>query len=329
MSFIWPPLLLALLLVPLLALGYVQLMRGRDAAGAQLGTMRLTEGTSGKRLGRRRHVPPALFLAAIALLLAALARPTVMVALPHLEGTVILAFDVSTSMLADDLAPTRMDAARQAASDFVRRQPSTIEVGVVAFSDSAFIVQRPTDVQADVLAAIDRLAPQGGTSLSDGMFSSLSAIAGEPIVIPANVPPEDVPLQDIGYFGSAVIVLLSDGEDTSSTDPLNVAELAAGAGVRVFPIGIGSPDGTTLEIEGFTVATALNEELLTEIATATDGTYFRAEDERRLAEVYDSIDLKLAIRGEQTEITGLAAGAALLLLLIGAGLTMRWFGRVV
>ncbi|MEX2228127.1 MAG: VWA domain-containing protein [Dehalococcoidia bacterium] len=328
MSFIWPPMLLSLLLVPILAIAYLRLMGRRAAAGSRLGTTRLTEGASGRRVGAHRHLPPAIFLVATALLLAALARPTVVLALPHMEGTVILAFDVSTSMLADDLKPSRMDAAKRAAGIFVGGQPSTIQIGVVAFSDGALIVQQPTTVQVDVLAAIDRLAPQGGTSLGEGMFASLSAIAGRPIVIDPEASEEDLFALDIGYFGSAVIVLLSDGEHTSRSDPISVAQLAANAGVRVLPIGIGSADGTTLEIEGYRVATALNEPLLSAIATVTDGAYFRAADEAELAAVYEAIDLRLAIDGEEVEVTALVAAAAMLLLVVGAGLTMRWFGRV-
>ena len=327
MALTWPLMLLSLLLVPLLAAAYWWLI-ARRSTSTPLGTLRLTEGASRSPVGRRRYVAPAIFLAAIALLLASLARPTVMVTFPRMEGTVILAFDVSTSMIADDLKPSRMEAAKRAATAFVKEQPSTVKIGVVAFGGSALVVQRPTDERNEVLAAIDRLAPQGATSLSEGMFSALGAIAGRPIAVDPDASEEDLLALDIGYFGSAVIVLLSDGEHTSGINPLTVAEIAAGAGVRVFPIGIGSPDGTTLEIDGYHLATALNEPLLAEIATVTDGAYFRAEDEAQLADVYGKIDLKLTTKGEATEVTSLLAGAAMLLLLLGAGLSMRWFGRV-
>lgn len=329
MAFIWPTMLWSLLLVPCFALAYYALMRRRAAAAAQvMGTMRLTEGVAGGRAGWRRHLPPTLFLVAVALLLAALARPTVAAALPHMEGTVILAFDVSTSMTADDMKPSRLDAAKKAAGAFVRKQPSTIKIGIVAFSDAAFVVQQPTNIQADLLAAIDRLAPQGGTSLSEGMFTSLGAIAGKPIVVDTDATEEDLLALDIGYFGSAVIVMLSDGEHTSQVDPASVAQIAANAGVRVYPIGVGRPEGAVLEIDGYSIATALNEPLLAEIAKVTDGVYFRAEDEARLQQVYETIDLKLTVEGAQTEVTSHLASVALLLLYTGAGLTMLWFGRV-
>jgi Ca-activated chloride channel family protein len=170
--------------------------------------------------------------------------------------------------------------------------------------------------------------------LGQGIFTSLNAIAGEPIEIDeAALESEDLQsgdLQDvdIGYYGSAVIVMLSDGEDTTGIDPLQVAQLAANGGVRIFPIGIGSTAGTVVEIDGFSVATVLDEAILQEIAGLTSGTYFYADDEADLEEIYDSIDLQLTIRGEKMEVTSIIAGIGLLLFLAGGGLSMVWFGRV-
>lgn len=328
MSFIWPTMLYSLALVPIFVLAYRWLMQRRAAAAAQaLGTLRMTEGLSGG-VGWRRHLPPAIFLVAVALLLLALARPTMVVALPRMEGTVILTFDVSTSMTADDLKPSRMEAAKKAAKQFVENQPSSIKVGIVAFSDGALVVQQPTNVKSEVVSAIDRLAPQGGTSLSEGMFTSLGAIAGKPITVPQDATEDDLLALNIGYFGSAVIVMLSDGEHTSRVNPEHVAQVAANAGVRVYTIGVGSPEGATLEIDGFRIATALNQDLLTTIATVTNGAYYPAENETELAKVYDGIDLKLTVKGKETEVTSFIASGALLLLYTGAGLTMLWFGRV-
>ena len=330
MTFTWPLMLLSLLLVPALVAAYLVVTRRSDAAAGALG-LRFTDTTPRTtRRGRvpRRHVAPAIFLLGIAVLLASLARPKVVLALPRLEGTVILAFDVSTSMKADDLKPTRMDAAKAAASAFVKQQPSTIKIGVVAFSDNASTMIQPSDEKDEVLQAIDRLSPQGGTSISEGMFASLGAIAGKAIKVPENVTEEDLLSMDIGHFGSGVIVLLSDGEHTSRVDPLLVAELASGAGVRIYPIGLGKPQGATLTVDGYRIATALNEPLLRGIAQTTDGTYLRAEDEAQLVETYKKIDLKLTTNGKDYEVTSLLAGAAMLLLFLGSVLTIRWFGRV-
>lgn len=328
MSFIWPGMLGSLLLVPLLIAAYVWLLNRREARTAALGTMGLLQTRSGRHLGRRKHLPFVIFLLAITLLLVGFARPEVVVDLPRVEGTVILAFDVSNSMAADDLEPSRMEAAKSAARTFVEDQPLSIQIGVVAFSNGGLLVQPPTNVQADVLAAIDRLSPDGGTSLGQGVFTALNAIAGEPIALDEDTLDGDLQSVDIGQFGSAVIVLLTDGENTERPDPLDVSQLAANAGVRIFPIGIGSPDGTVVEIEGFSVATVLDEALLQEIAGLTNGAYFYAEDEADLQEIYDTIDLQLTIRGDKMEITAIVAGVSLLLLLIAGALSMLWFGRV-
>lgn len=327
MRFAWPWMLLAVGAVPLLAVGYRRLQRRRDARRADLAALGLAAPATAR--SRRRHVAPGLFLAALTLLLLALARPEATVAEPRREGTVVLAFDVSHSMAATDLAPTRLEAAKMAARDFVRRQPTTIRVGVVAFGESGVIAQQPTNDQVQVLAAIERLAPQGGTALGRGLQTSLSAIAGKPVQLGEPTESGGEAGQDIGYYGSSAVVLLSDGENTTKPDPLQLAELASVAGVRVYPIGIGSPEGTVLEIDGFQVATALDEKLLTEIAETTDGRYFAAADEQALAQVYDSIDLKWTTEARQMEVTGLVAALAALLLLVGAALSLRWFGRVV
>jgi Ca-activated chloride channel family protein len=180
-----------------------------------------------------------------------------------------------------------------------------------------------------VLAAIDRLRPDGGTALARGLQTSLSAIVGQPVLVDGPADTVEPTGPDLGYHGSAAVVLLSDGENTVPPDPIDVAEIASSAGVRVYPIGLGRPEGTVLEIGGFQLATALNEPLLREIATRTDGRYFAAADERELAAVYDSIDLSWTVREEHIELTALLAAAAGLLLLTGVGLSLSWFGRAV
>ncbi len=333
MTFIWPFMLLTLLLVPLFLGLYFRLLKRRQRDIAALGPLGVVQSRSGQQPGKRRHVPPAIFLFSLTLLLFGLARPEMVVSLPRVEGTVVLAFDVSNSMTADDLEPTRIEAAKTAVRAFVENQPSTIQIGVVAFSNGGLIVQPPTDMQADVLAAIDRLTPQGGTSLGQGIFSSLNAIAGEPITFDEaafaeGTLPENLEALQLEDYSSAVVVLLSDGEDTGRVDPLEIAQLAAEAGVRIYPIGIGSPEGTVIQIDGFNILTQLNEATLQEIADLTNGVYFHAEDEAVLQEIYKNVDLQLTIDGEKTEITSLVAGVSMLLLLVGGALSMIWFGRV-
>lgn len=329
MSFALPVMLGLLVLVPVLVVLYLQLLRRRAVRAAELAKQGFVPNAAALKLRRRRHVPFAFFLAALTLMLIALARPQASVSLPRREGTVILAFDVSNSMKATDIKPTRMEAAKAAAKGFVEKQPSSIQIGVVAFSDGALITRPPTKDKAAVLDAIKRLTPAGGTSLGQGMFMSLNAIAGKPIPITEDDLAREVEELDIGYFGSAAVVMLSDGENTSRLDPKKVAELASVAGVKVYPIGLGSAEGTVVDIDGFQIATALDEELLTEIAEVSDGTYYQAADETALAEVYNKIDLRLESVSEKREITGLFTGASAVLLVIGAGLSLFWLGRMV
>jgi Ca-activated chloride channel family protein len=286
--------------------------------------------TAGRRgLRVRRHVPFALFATALVLVCVGLARPTMSFALPQREGTVILAFDVSNSMRAKDLEPNRMEAAKVAATAFAERQPSTIRIGVVAFGDSAVTVLRPTNVTDEVVATIRRLTTNGGTSVGQGLFTSLSTIAGKPLQIDESDLEGEGEDVNIGFFGSSAIVLLSDGENTSRPDPLLLAEVASSAGVRVHAIGLGTPAGTVVEVEGFNVATALDEKLLTEIAEITDGSYNRAGDAATLTRIYESIDLKLARVEREREVTALFAAAGGLLLAVGSLLSIAWFGRVI
>ncbi|HEY5487723.1 MAG TPA: VWA domain-containing protein, partial [Candidatus Limnocylindrales bacterium] len=175
MSFIWPPMLLSLALIPIGILLY-RILDGRRRRRLAAYGAGLAQG-AGRRPGFRSRVPAALLLLGLVVMSVALARPQAVVSLPRQEGTVILAFDVSASMAATDLAPTRIAAAKAAAKDFVARQPSSVTIGVVAFSDSGVSVQAPTNDQATVLAAIDRLTPQRGTSVAQGILASLKVIA--------------------------------------------------------------------------------------------------------------------------------------------------------
>jgi Ca-activated chloride channel family protein len=330
MSFIWPAMLVVLLLVPLWVGLYIRLQRRRRRLTASYGSLGLVQAAAGRRLGARRHIPPALFLAGLTILLIALARPQAVVSLPREEGTVILAFDVSGSMAADDLKPTRMEAAKAAAREFVQRQPRSIQIGVLAFSDSGFTVQVPTNDQEAVLAAINRLTPQRGTSLGQGILASLNTIAGDAGQagrLYSNLTPTPTAIPK-GSETSSVIVLLTDGENNESPDPLAAAQVAAERGVRIYTVGIGSAAGTTLHVIGFTVHTQLDEAMLQQIARLSEGAYYKADNGQDLHAIYENLDLGLVIKPEKTEITALLAGAGVLLLLIGGICSLLWFSRV-
>jgi Ca-activated chloride channel family protein len=324
-----PWMLLWLACVPTLVLTYGWALRLRAQRSARLASEGLVQTAASQRVRWQRHIPFALFAAALALVCFALARPTVSVALPERQGTVILAFDVSNSMRADDLEPSRIEAAKQAAMAFVERQPRTIRIGVVTFGDGGVTALRPSKVKADVLAAIKRLSVGGGTSLGQGLYTSLAAIAGKPLTIDESALERDDGAVDIGFFGSSAIVLLSDGENTSRLNPLRLAEVASTAGVRIHAIGVGTEEGTVVEIEGFSIATALDEGLLMKIAEVTDGTYEQASNAGVLNRIYESIDLELKRVDERREVTALFAAASGLLLALGSVLSIAWFGRVI
>lgn len=329
MTFESPWMLGLLVVVPAMVAAYVRSRRRRSQRAVTLAAQGLVATPAPSRMRVRRHLPFALFAAALTLLLVGLARPNTTVKTPRREGTVILALDVSNSMRADDVKPTRLDAAKVAARAFVERQPTEVRVGVVAFGDGAVVVQAPTNSHPDIIRSIDRLTSQGGTSLGQALVASLGAIAGKPIAIDPEALASDSAQVDIGYFGSATVVLVSDGEETSRPDPVAVAEVASVAGVRVHTIGVGTPAGAVVQVDGFNVATSLDSELLQKVASVTDGTYHEADDAAGLTEISKSIDLHFKLVSEHTEVTGLFAAAGAALILTGALLSVLWFGRIV
>ena len=334
MTFIWPVMLWSLVLLPAAVGGYLLIQRRRRRAVASFNRFGLSQPGTRSEPGFHRHVPPLLFLAALSLMLVSLARPQTVVSLPRVEGTVILAFDVSGSMAADDIKPTRLEAAKLAAENFVQRQPSNVSVGVVGFSDNGFEMQEPTDNKDEVLAAIERLAPQRGTSVAHGIEASLNAIAlesqGGPLLYSNRTPqplPSPTPVPK-GTYTSAVIVLLSDGENNESPDPLAEAQTAANQGVRIYTVGVGSPQGTTLHINGFYVHTQLDAATLQQIAQITGGAYYNAQSAQDLENIYNNLDPQLVIKPEKMEVTSLFAGASIFFLLIGGTVSLQWFNRM-
>jgi Ca-activated chloride channel family protein len=339
--------LIFLALVPVFIAAYIWMQQQRRGLAARFGNPALVQesggGAGSVRAGAksaggprllRRHIPPALFLVALIILIIALARPQTVVSLPRLEGTIILAFDVSGSMAADDLEPTRIEAAKAAARRFVESQPSTVRVGVVSFSDGGFATQPPTNDQAAILAAINRLTLQRGTSLARGIEAALNVIeadSNEELTLATGLTetlvatPTPVPK---GTYKPAVIVLLTDGENNQTPDPLEAAQVAADRGVRVHSIGIGSAEGATLHIEGFSVRSRLDEATLRQISELTGGTYYGAENEEELRTIYDELNPELVLKPQETEVTALFAGAGILVLMIGGLLSLLWLGRV-
>ncbi len=359
MEFLWPDLLWLLLLVPVLIAGYILAQRRRQRFALRYASLSLVKEALGKGPGWRRHIPPALFLLGLTAMIVALARPQMVVRLPSQEGTIILTIDVSGSMAADDLKPTRMDAAKAAARTFVQSQPPSVRIGVVSFTDTAFAVQAPTTDQDSVLAAIDRLYPQRGTAIGSGLIASIRALYDAPDGNPVAPSNSNQPFgQSFGGFGfapgpggggnpndsldslppvggdqqtaasNAVIVLLTDGENNMGVDPRDAAQAAADRGIRVYTIGIGSKEGSILHIQGRSVATRLDEDLLKQVAQTANGAYYNALSEGDLKGIYQNLGTRLVMHTEKTEVTAGLTGLAAVLSIIGGFLSLLWFNRL-
>lgn len=335
MSFIWPTLLLTLVFVPVLVLLYIWLQRRRYSFATRYGSLGLVHDGAGRGIGVRRHIPATIFLAGITILLFSLARPQATVSVPKIEGTVMLTFDVSGSMGAEDLPPTRMEAAKEAARQFVGKQPSGILIGVVVFSDGGISVQPPTDNREETLTTIDRLVPRRGTSIGNGILVALNTIAvdaGDPPILNTSDLSQDPAVTPVeapqGWYPSAVIVLFSDGENNQDPDPAMAAQVAADLGVRVYTVGVGTTAGVNIEVEDMTVHTSLDEALLQFIAFESGGMYYNAGNQEELDRIYGDLEPKLSIKPEEIEMTSVFAGLGMIVFLIGGLLSLLWFGHV-
>ena len=326
MSFIWPWVLVSLIALPACVYVYVRLQRKRARDAASLGALGSVREGATALIGRRRHVPPIIFLVAVALLAVASARPQLTLPVPRLEGTVVLALDVSSSMAADDVEPTRMDAAKLAAKAIVDRRPASARIGIVAFGEGGLIVQTPTDDDEALGDTIDRLEPHSGTSLGTGIQTALNLVSSETGTGSAE-PTQTDETEPRGAFAPAVIVLLTDGENTDPPDPLEVAQAAIERGVRVHTVGFGTEDGAVIEVDGFNLFTQINESVLQEIALQTEGVYYSIEDVDDLSSVYEGLETEFVVEPSEIEVTFALGGISALMLLVGGAISLFWFGR--
>ena len=339
MSFQWPSLLWLLLLLPLLVGGYLWLLRRRRRQTVVLSSLGVARQALGRGPHWRRHVPPALLLAALAALLVAIARPVAVISLPMADRTIILAMDVSGSMRAEDVKPNRLEASQQAAKAFLDSLPREVRVGVISFA----VVQAPTTSREDVLAAIDRFQLQRGTATGSGVILSLATLfpdhgieiqqvtgqrnfPGRPIAEP-KAKPAFTPVAP-GSYASAAIIMLTDGARTMGPDPLEAARMAAERGVRVYTVGIGTREGDTIGFEGWSMRVRLDEDTLKQIAAQTQGEYFYAGTAEDLKTVYERLSTRMVVERRETEISALFAALGALLTVVAAGLSLWWFGRV-
>ena len=345
MYFQWPEFLWLMLALPLLVLLYVWLLRRKKKMALRYASLSIVKEAMGPGQSVRRHIPPALFLLAIAAMLFSAARPMAVITLPSTQQTVMLAMDVSGSMRATDVQPNRLVAAQNAAKSFLKELPRHVKVGIVAFAGSAQLAQLPTVNREDLVSAIDRFQLQRGTAIGNGIVMSLAtlfpdagidmesmqtgrdrqrgfAIDGEKKEKKAFTPVAP------GSYTSAAIIMLTDGQRTTGVDPIEAAKLAADRGVRIYTVGIGTVDGETIGFEGWSMRVRLDEETLKAIATRTNAEYFYAGTAADLKKVYDTLSTRLTVEKKETEISGLLALVAAALSLFSAGLSLLWFNRI-
>jgi Ca-activated chloride channel homolog len=340
-SFLWPTLLWLLAAVPLVAALHSVLVARRRQVGLRYANLE-TVGVV-RSAGTRAHAPALLMLLGLTALIIAIARPQALIALPARLETVILALDISASMKATDLAPNRITAAQAAARSFVAEQPSHVRIGVVGIAASAAVVQSPTNNREEILQAIERLEPQRGTALGSGLVIALDAalpsarIDVEEFMNPRpaaptelkDKPTEEESPQPRGVDATAVIVLLSDGQSNVGPGPQKAAEIAAKHGVRIYTVGIGTPEGTTVTADGWSMRTRLDEESLKKVASMTQAEYFRAGNAVDLKKIYSALGTRLALQKPQpTEVTAIVAALGAVLTLAGGLLSMLWFNRI-
>jgi Ca-activated chloride channel family protein len=345
MQFLWPQFLWLLLALPLLVGLYVLLLRRKKKMAVRYASLSIVKEAMGARSQMRRHIPPALFLLAMAALLVAAARPVAVVTLPSNQQTIILAMDVSGSMRATDVQPNRLVAAQNAAKAFMQELPRHVKVGIVAFAGSAQVAQLPTVNREDLVTAIDRFQLQRATATGNAIVISLATLfpdagidlesmqsgrerqRGFSIDGQKKEKKEFTPVAP-GSYPSAAIIMLTDGQRTTGVDPLEAAKLAADRGVRVYTVGIGTVDGETIGFEGWSMRVRLDEETLKAIANKTSAEYFYAGTAQDLKKVYETLSSKLTVEKKETEISALFALAAAALALLSAGLSLVWFNRI-
>ena len=345
MSFMWPQYLWLMLALPLLPVVYLWLLRRRRKLAVRYSSLGTVRAASAGRQWRQ-HMPAALLLLALAGLLLAAARPMLRVSLPWARSTVVLAIDVSLSMSVNDVKPSRMVAAQDAAKLFLRELPKNIEVALVTFAGTSQVAQAATLDRAALVAAIDKIQMQFATAIGSAIVTSLVELFPEQGIdlgemtfgnkkrgrsLDDKDKPPQQPITPVapGSYKSAAIILLSDGRRTTGVDTLEAAKMAADRGVRVYVVGLGSTGGSGPMPEGMPIYLQLDEPTLREVARMTGGEYHQAATAEALRSIYENLGSRVQVQTRETEVTGLLALAAAVIALAAGGLSLFWFRRVV
>ena len=350
MRLIWPEFLWCFALVLLLPFFYVWLLKRRRVVALPFSSVLMIRAAVGPWGVWRRHVPPALLWVGLVLASVGLLRPTAPVTLPADYTTLILAIDVSRSMLAEDVEPNRIQAAQATAKDFLQQLPKDIRVGIVTFAGTAQVVQHVTDDRERLVEAIDRFQLQRGTATGSGLLLALSTLLPESGVdlqtaiygngfsargmgapTPSPSPPKATapPRAAVppGSYENGAIILLSDGPRTHGPDPFTAAKLAADRGVRVYTVAFGTMQGFIPGWDGSNFYTQVDERSLRAIAALTEAEFFRAENSKDLAQVYSHLSSKFSLERRDTEISVFFSMASLVFILLGLGFSLLWFRK--
>jgi Ca-activated chloride channel family protein len=344
MTFTWPAVLWALAVVPILLWSVVRSERRRRAARAKLADDHLFGHLVPAQPAYRRRLPAALFLvAAIALLLGA-ARPVARVPLPANRAAVVLAMDASNSMVADDAPPSRLDASKAAAVEFVRRAPGALRIGLVAFSDIGIVLVPPTTNRGPLLEAVDGLRLQQSTSVGSAIVEGLVALPGRQMFLgerlrrlrtpnapdPLGPPPPQLPgaPQSADDLPPAAIVIFSDGVSNTGIDPNAAVALAVEGRVRVHTVAVGREGGTVMTYRNQTVLVPFDSASLRSLAQRGGGEALTITDTNSLHRIAKEMGRLITWSRERSEITSLFAGVASVLMIAGAAMTLLWARRV-
>lgn len=319
MSFESPMALLGLLAVPFLLVLYLAHERRRTSSAARFANPALVPNLVDRTPGRLRHLPVAILLVALAAMIVGVARPRATVTVSREEATVILAVDVSRSMAATDVVPTRLAAARTAAEAFLAKVPKKFRVAVVSFATRAVVAVPPTDDRSLVQAALASLRPGQGTALGDSVALAVRLTQQE--------------RRSDGTVPPAALLIISDGAQMGGRmSPQAAAGRARAAKLPIYAIVVGTPNGTVVQqlTGGFReiIRVPPSPDTLQQMASATGGEFFTATDDSRLRDVYERLGSRLGHTKKSREITDVFAGGSALLLLLGGALSTLWFARV-
>ncbi|MFM8864028.1 MAG: VWA domain-containing protein [Limnohabitans sp.] len=340
--FLWPPLLVALALLPLLLWVY---LRRRPHAASSADTLRAA--LSG-------HLPFVLLLMGMGGLVLAMARPQAVMLTPVREATVVLAIDASGSMRAGDVQPSRIDVARAEALRFIEAKPGRLRVGLVTMAGTAALVQAPTERRDDLIRALEQLPLQYGSALGSGVLIALETLLpaagidaqkiindasnGPPrnraeaqaLPSPGRTPSASAPAASATDGRAMAIVLFTDGQGNIGPDLQEMAQLAAQYRVRIYTVGVGTPEGAIVQVQGRSMRVRLEEEPLRQVARTTGGEYFRAASAQDLQQVYNQLGHRFRFeKREVTEITGIVGAVGMLLVSLGCLLAVQRHGRIV